>query len=146
LIINNNPCIILAVEGNQLLVDIWRVSDSTCCPPNEYPYKPWYLSEYVCDFHISSPTLPDAPRVPSGAPTCSQTYYNHCDSTPVRVITDPSYYCTSHQRSQLLLDQSSLIPVTLVAGWNALLGSDTLLKMTLLSLLSTSSQTLLESS
>jgi len=46
----------------------------------------------------------------------------------------------------VLLYQSSEIPVTLNAGRNALLGSDTLLKLTHLSLHSTSSQTLLESS
>jgi hypothetical protein len=39
---------------------------------------------------------------------------------------------------------SSEISVTLMAGWNALPGSDTLLKLTLLSLHSTSSQTVLE--
>ena len=44
----------------------------------------------------------------------------------------------------VLPDQSSEIPVTLIAGRNTLLGSDTLLKLTLLSLHSTSSQTLLE--
>jgi len=44
----------------------------------------------------------------------------------------------------VLLYQFSEIPDTLKAGWNALLGSDTLLKLTHLSLHSTSSQTLLE--
>jgi len=122
---NNNPCIIFAVEGNRLLVDIQKVSDSACSPPNEYPYEPRHLSEFVCDFRIGSATLPGAPKVLSGALTCSQTYHNH---------------------SQLLLYQSSKIPVTLKAGRNALLGSETLLKLTLLSLHSTSSQTLLESS
>ena len=48
--------------------------------------------------------------------------------------------------AMVLLDQSSEIPVILKAGRNALLGSDTLLKLTLLSLHSTSSQTLLEAS
>ena len=46
----------------------------------------------------------------------------------------------------VLLYQSSEIPVTLNAGWNAILGSDTLLKLTHLSLHSTSSQILLEAS
>jgi len=45
-----------------------------------------------------------------------------------------------------LLYQSSEIPVTPKAGRNALLRSDTLLKLTRLSLLSASSQTLLEAS
>jgi len=42
----------------------------------------------------------------------------------------------------VLLYQSSEIPVTLKSGRNALLGSDTVLKLTHLSLHSTSSQTL----
>jgi hypothetical protein len=46
--------------------------------------------------------------------------------------------------SMVILYQSSEIPFTPKAGWNALLGSDTLLKLTLLSLHSTSSQTLME--
>jgi len=46
----------------------------------------------------------------------------------------------------VLPDQSSEIPVTLKAGRNPLLGSDNPLKLTHLSLHSTSSQTLLESS
>jgi len=46
----------------------------------------------------------------------------------------------------LLLYHSSEIPLTMKAGRNALLRSDTLLKLTLLSLYSTSSQTLLEAS
>jgi len=143
---NNYPCIILAVEGNCLLVDIRRVSDNTCSPPNEYLYEPWHLSEFVYDFRIGSLTLRGASKVLSGAPTCSQTYHNHSHGTPVPVIRDPSYSCTTHQRSQLLLYESSNITVTLKAGRNALLGFDTLLKLTLLSLHSTSSQTLLESS
>jgi hypothetical protein len=46
----------------------------------------------------------------------------------------------------VLLYQSSEIPDTLKAGRNAFLGSDTLQKLTHLSLHSTSSQTLLEAS
>jgi hypothetical protein len=42
----------------------------------------------------------------------------------------------------VIMNQSSAIPVTLKASWNALLGSDTLLKLTHLSLPCTSSQTL----
>jgi len=45
---------------------------------------------------------------------------------------------------KVLLYQASEIPVAPKAGWNALLGSDTLLKLTHLSLHSTFSQTLLE--
>jgi hypothetical protein len=87
----NDPCIIFVVEWNWLLVDIQRVSDNTCSPPDEYPYEPWHLSEFVCNFRIGSPTLPGAPKVLSGAPTCSQTYHNHSPGTPVTVIRDPSY-------------------------------------------------------
>jgi len=126
----------LAVEGNRLLVDIRRVSDNTCSSPNEYRYEPWHLSEFVCDFRIGWPRLPGAPKVLSGAPTCSQTYHNHSHGTPVPVIRDPSYSCTSHQRSQLLCRPAGMPS----------LGSDTLLNLTLLSLHSTCSQTLLESS
>jgi len=143
---NNNPCIIFAVEGNLLLVDIRRVSDNTYSPWNEYLYAPRHLLECVCHFSNGAKKLPGAPKVLSGTPTYSQTYHNHSHGTPVPVIRDHSYSCTSHQRSQLLLDQSSEIPVTLKAGWNALLQSHTLLKLTLLSLHTTSSQTLLESS
>ena len=88
---NNNPCIIFTVEGNQLLVDIRRVSDITCSTQNEYLYEPWNFSEFVCDFCIDSPTLPCAPKVLSSAPTCSRTYHNHCYATPGPVIRDPSY-------------------------------------------------------
>jgi len=143
---NNNPCIIFAVEGNRLLVDIRRVADNTCSPPNESLYEPCHLSGFVCDFRMFSPSLPGAPKVLSGAPMCSQTSHNHSHGTPLLVIRDLSYFCTSHQRSQLLLDQSSEIPFTLKAGRNALPGSDTVLKLTHLSLHATSSQTLLVSS
>ena len=74
---NNNPCVIFAVEGNRLLVDTWRVSDDTCSPPNEYLYEPRHSSVFVWDFHIGSVRLPGAREVLSGAPRCSQTYHNH---------------------------------------------------------------------
>ena len=35
--------------------------------------------------------LPGAPKVLSGTPRCSQTYYNNSDRTPVPVIRDSSY-------------------------------------------------------
>jgi len=143
---NNNPCIIFAIERNRLLMYIPRVSDNPCSPPNNYPYDPRHVSESVWDSHVGFATLPGAPRGPSGAPTCSLAYHNHSHCTPVPVIRDPSYSCTSHQISQSLLNQSSGMPVTLKAGRNAILGSDTLLKLTLLSLHSTSSWILLEAS
>jgi len=88
---NNDPCIIFAVEGNRLLVDIQRVSDNTCSPPNEYLYESWHLSEFVCNVRIGSPTHPGAPKVLSSTPICSQTYHNRSHGTPVPVIRDPSY-------------------------------------------------------
>jgi len=38
-----------------------------------------------------SPVLPGAHKVLTSAPRCSQTYPNHCHSTPVPVIRDLSY-------------------------------------------------------
>jgi len=72
-----------------------------------------------------SPVPPGVSQVPSGAGRCSQTYHNHSHGTPVPVIRDISY---SEGRP------------------NAPLVSDTLLKLTHLSLHSTFSQTLLEAS
>jgi hypothetical protein len=129
---NNNPCIIVAIGGNQLLMDIQRISDNTWTPPNEWLNKQTHLSESLCEFRIGSPTLPGAPKVLFGAPTCSQTYHNHSHGTPVAVI--------------VLLYRQSEIPATLHAVRNALLGSYSLQTLMLLSLHSTSSQTLLESS
>jgi len=71
-----------------------------------------------------SPALPGAPKVLSGAMRFSQTYHNHSHSTPVPIIRD--------------------LPVTPKACRNALLQSDTLLKLTHWSFHSTSSQILLE--
>jgi len=89
--INNTLCIIYVVEGNWLLVYIWRVSDYTWSCLNEYPLVSRHVSEFASDSHIGSATLPDAPNVLSGAPACSQTYHNHSNGTPVPVISDFSY-------------------------------------------------------
>ena len=80
-----------------------------------------------------------APRLVVGAPWCSQV---HPKFSPVlrgvlKLITITP---------MVLLYQSSEIPVTLKAGRNALLGSETLLKLTHPRLHSTSCQTLLEAS
>jgi len=80
-----------------------------------------------------------APRLVAGAPRCSQV---HQEFYPVLRCV-PKYFTIT---PMVLLDQSSVIPVTLKAGRNALLGSETLLKLMHLSLHSTSSQTLLEAS
>ena len=74
-------------------------------------------------FPYCSAVIQRAPRLVAGALRCFHTY---------------------HTYSQGLLYQSSEIPVTPKTGWNALLGSDTLLNLTHLSFHSTSSQTLLE--
>jgi hypothetical protein len=63
---------------------------------------------------------------------CSQSYRRHSQVCP--------------RCSQVLPGMSSALPVTLKAGRNALLGSDTLQKLMHLSLHSTSSETLLDCS
>jgi len=80
-----------------------------------------------------------APRLVAGAPRCSQVHPKfspvHRDVLKLLTITP-----------MVLLYRSSEITVTLKAGPNALLGSESLLKLTHLSLHSTSSETLLEAS
>jgi len=88
---NNNTCIIFAVEGNRLLMYIWRVSDRTCSPLNEYQKVPTHLPQFACNCRGGSATLPGVPKVLSGVPTCSQTYYNHSHRTPVLIIRYASY-------------------------------------------------------
>jgi len=86
-----------------------------------------------------APVLPAAPRHVVGAPRRSQVHAKFSLAlwgVPKPITITP----------MVLLYQSSEIPVTVKAGWNFLLGSDTLLKLTHLSLHSTSSQTLLEAS
>jgi len=87
---------------------------------------------------------------------CSQSRYSVCRWVAILLhryidentnwIHDFDSRCcqTCRRRSQVLPGLSSALPVTLKVGRNALLGSDTLLKLTHLSLHSTSSQTLLE--
>ena len=78
-----------------------------------------------------------APRLVASAPRYSQVHpmFSPAPQGVPKLIT---------LTPMVLLYQSSEIPVTLKAGRNALLGSDTLLKLMYLSLHSTSSQTLLE--
>ena len=83
-----------------------------------------------------SPALPGALRLVVGAPGRSQV---HPKFTPVLRGVPKLITITP----MVLLYQSSESPVTLKAGRNALLGSDTLLKLTHLSLHSTSSQIVL---
>ena len=78
-----------------------------------------------------------SPRLVTGAPRCSQVHPKFSlalQAVPKLITITP----------MVLLYQSSEIPVTLKASWNALLGSDTLLKLTHLILHPTSYQTLLE--
>ena len=89
---------------------------------------------------ISTPSLVvGAPRLVFGAPRCSQVHptFSPALQGVLKLITITP---------MVLLYQSSEIPVTLKAGRNALLGSETLLKLTHLRLHSISSQTLLEAS
>jgi len=83
--------------------------------------------------------LVSAPRLVAGAPRCSQVHpkFSPALRGVLKLITITPI---------VLLYKSSDIPVTPKAGWNALLGSDTVPKSTHLSLHSTSSLTLLESS
>ena len=83
--------------------------------------------------------LPDAARFVLGDPRRSQV---HPKFSPVLRGVPKLLTITP----MALLYQSSGITVTLKASQNNLLGSDTLLKSTHISLHSTSSQTLLESS
>jgi len=87
---DNNPCIILAVGGNRLLVNIQGVPAITCSP-NEYAEEPRLVSEINCDSHIGSATLPGASKVLGSARICSQPYHNHSDGPYVPVIGDASY-------------------------------------------------------
>jgi len=75
----------------------------------------------------------------AGAPRCSHVHSKF--SPAIRGVPKPITITP-----MVLLYHSSEIPVTLKAGRNALLESDTLLQLTLLSLHSTSSQILLEAS
>jgi len=80
-----------------------------------------------------------APRLVAGAPRCSQVLPKF--SPALRVIPKPIA-----MTAIVLLYQVSEIPVALKATRTSLLGSDTFLELTLLSLHSTSSQALLEAS
>jgi len=96
---------------------------------------------------VSAPRLVAGPPIlDAGAPRCSQACCRRSQAHPkfslaLRGVPKPITITP-----MVLLQQSSEIPVTLKAGRNALLVSDTLLTLTHLSLHSTSSQILLESS
>jgi hypothetical protein len=100
---NNDLCIIVAVERNRLLVDIHRVPDTACSPANEDVLEHRHLPELGCDFRSTLETLAGVPKVRSGTPTCSQTFLTHFHGTPVPIIRDYSDSCTSDQIFQLLL-------------------------------------------
>ena len=81
----------------------------------------------------------------------STNWIHDCDSRCSQTSRRRSQVCRQcsqvcRQHSQALPGLLPALPVTLKAGRNALLGSDTLLKLTHISLHSTSSQTLLEAS
>jgi len=123
---NNNPLIIFAVERNQLLVYIRRVSDHTWSPLNEYIHRNPGISHCL----LAIPAL-----------------------VWLHSLVHPMFSPALRRISKLititlmvLLYSSSEIPVTPKAGRNALLWSESLLKLTLWTLHSTSSQILLEAS
>ena len=114
-----------------------------------------------------SPAHPDAPRLVVGAPSVVIGAPRLVVGVPRLVVGAPRLVAGARRCSQVhpkffpahrgvlklititpmvLLYQSSEIPLTPRAGRNALLGSNTLLKLTHLSLHCTSSQTLLETS
>jgi hypothetical protein len=76
----------------------------------------------------------------------SQTDRRRSQVCPRRSQVLPGLLSALPGLSSVLPDLSPALPVSLKAGRNALLGSDTPLKLTHLSLHSTSSQTLLEAS
>jgi len=88
---NNNICILFAVEGNSLLVYIQSVLDNACSRLNRYPSEPRHFSQCVCDSCICLATPPWEPKVLSRTPTCSQTDHNHSHRTCVPVIRDFGY-------------------------------------------------------
>jgi len=88
---NNNPYILFAVEGYWLLMYIGRVSDISRSTSNQYTLEHRHLSEIACSSCVGLATLPGAPKVLSSNPTCSQTYHNHFNGSPVPVIRNPNY-------------------------------------------------------
>jgi hypothetical protein len=120
---NNDPGIIFTIEGNLLLMYSWKVSENTYSPMNEYLKEPRYLSEFAF-----IPML------------VWQQSHVHPKVSPV--LQHDTEHITITSIVQLY--QSSEIPVTPKASQNALLGSDALLKLSLLSFHSTSTHTLLE--
>jgi len=98
----------------------------TCCRRSYTCHRRTQVLPGLSSAHPGlSPALPGAPR-------CTQSSLWRSEVLP--------------NLSQSLLYQSSEISITLKAGRSTLLGSDALLKLTHLSLHSTSSQTLLEAS
>jgi len=119
----DNQCIIFAIEGNRLFMYIRRVSDHACSRLNDYS---------------SNPGIPQSLRViPELVRRHSQVHPKYCPAlrhVPKLITITP----------MVLMNQSSGFQVTPKAGWNALLGSVTLLKLMLLSIPSISSQILPE--
>jgi len=95
------------------------------------------LLSALLDWSSALPGIASVPRLVADAPRCSQMHPKFSPSLRgvLKLITITL---------MVLLYHSSEIPVILNTSWNALLGSDTLLKLMHLSLHSTSSQTLLE--
>jgi len=126
-VIGGDPRIQATYRRSQLLPGLWlALSDMSPI----LPHLSLSLSA-ACWLVVGTP------RLVSSTPRCSH----------VHPMFSPTLWCFLKLITitpMLLLYQSPEIRVTPKASWNALLWSDTLLKLTPLSLYSTSSQTLLE--
>jgi len=75
-IMNNNWCIICNIEGNPLLMYIWRVSDLTYSPFNDYWSEQSYHTNHIWDSQVGWVKQQGAPKVLSSSWIYSQTNYN----------------------------------------------------------------------
>ena len=87
---NNNPCIIIAIEGNGLLMDIRRVPDN---PGNS---QGMFVISALVPQHIQvcpkfSPALWRVPKLITITPMVLLYQSSEIPITPVPVIRDPSY-------------------------------------------------------
>jgi hypothetical protein len=88
---NNNACITFAIQGNQFLVYIQRVTENASGSPNDYLANTRHLSKCVSDCSIGSVSLEDALKILCFTWMCSRTTYEHSHRTPVPVSRDPSH-------------------------------------------------------
>jgi len=121
--------------------------------PAAFPKKMLFFPDCSTVIRGAPRPVTGAPSLVAGAPRCSQDCPRRSQACHRCSQVHPKFSLALRHvpkpitvTPMVLLYQSSEIPVTLKAGRNALLQSGTLLKLTHLSLHSTSSQTLLESS